>query len=243
MVLLALGAAVACGGRTRFLAPDRSEDMASSAGTASHGASTGAGGKTSPGGSFSVAGTLSIGVGGRSNIGGTGVGGSSTCICELPEECAPGYYRKIDPGTCCGSGPCVLDCRDVSCIEIDLDCRAGMHVGTLPGNCCDTCVPDNPPSCLEAQELYKQFRADTFGKYGALSCTPRGCAIASESNRCSITCGTLVPAVGRDAIEEELELFAEATCSMCPLPTKPVCLPKPPASCNVTEECTFDSPG
>jgi hypothetical protein len=242
VALLVLGAAVACGSRTSLLAPDQSDDAGGNAGVSSRGGKGSTGGKTSRGGNVGVAGTLAINLSGSgSTLGGTSAGGSP-CVCELPDECAPGYYREVEPSVCCGGGPCLLDCRDLGCPDIDVDCRPGMHRGTLPGDCCPSCVPDKPSSCEEAKELYENFRAHTFGKYASLSCTPRGCAIAGESNRCAITCGTLVPAVGRDAIEEELALFAEATCSMCPLPTKPVCLPKPPSSCNVTE-CTFDVPG
>lgn len=238
--LLALGVAVACGGRSHDITPTPSDDAASSAGTPSRSGNTSVGGRTSQAGSFAMAGTLSINLGGSgTTLDGTGTGG---CSCGVPDECAPGYYRELDPGGCCSSMPCVLDCRDVPCSDIYMDCGPGMHRGTFPGQCCPTCVPDNPGSCQEAQELYERFRAETFGKYGYLDCTSRGCAIAVESNRCSVTCGTLVSAIGRDAIEEELELFAEATCSICPPPTEPVCLPKPPASCNVGE-CTFDKPG
>lgn len=240
MVLLVLGVAVACGGRAHDITPSPSDDAASSAGTTSRGGGTSAGGKASRGGSFAVAGTLSINLGGSGiTLGGTGTGG---CTCGVPDECAPGYYRELDPGGCCGSGPCLLDCRDVGCPDIEIYCDAGLHVGTLPGDCCPRCVGDEPSSCEEAQKLYEKFRGETFDKYGFLDCTSSGCAIAVESNRCAVTCGTLVPAIGREAIEEELELFAEANCSICPLPTKPVCLPKPHASCNVTE-CTFDVPG
>jgi hypothetical protein len=240
-VLLVLGVAVACGGRTHFIGPNPSDDSAGSGGKASRGGSTSAGGKASRGGSFGVAGTLNIDVGGNGSIlGGTSTGGS-LCLC-LPDDCAPGYYRELDPTGCCGAGPCVLDCRDLGCPDIDVDCRQGTHQGTLPGDCCPTCVPDKPSSCEEAKELYEKFRGDTFDKYGYLDCAARGCAIAVETNRCAVTCGTLVSAIGREAIEAELELYAEATCSICPLPTEPACLPKPPASCNVGE-CTFDVPG
>lgn len=239
-MLLVLGVAAACGGRTHDITPNPSNDAASSAGTPSRSGNASVGGKTSQAGSFAAAGTLSINLGGSGTaLGGTGTGG---CTCSLPDECAPGYYRELDPGGCCGSGPCLLDCRDVGCTDIEISCDPGLHVGTLPGDCCPTCVSDKPSSCEEAKELYEKFRGDTFGKYGYLDCTSRGCAIAVESNRCAVNCGTLVSAIGRDAIEEELELYAEAICSICPLPTKPVCLPKPPASCNV-EECTFDVPG
>ena len=237
--MLVLGVAVACGGKTSFLDTDATAD---SAGATSRAGKASTGGKTNRGGSSSAAGTLSLDVGGSATLGGTSTGGSQTCACELPEECAPGYYRELDPGLCCGGGPCLLDCRDVTCSDIDLDCQPGMHVGTLPGDCCAKCVPDVPLTCAEAKDLYEKFRAETFAKYGSLSCSPRGCAIATENNRCAIDCGTLVPAVGRDAIEEELELFAEANCAACPWPTKVMCLPKPPASCYV-DECTYDKPG
>lgn len=238
-ILLVLGLAVACGGRARFLAPDASDDVGGSAGSSSRSGSAGTGGKTSLGSGPSAAGTLSFDVGGSASIlGGTGSGGSSTCTCEPLQACAPGYYREVDPTVCCSEGPCVLDCRDVGCTDIDLDCNAGMHVDTLPGECCPGCVPDNPPSCEVAKELYAKFRAATLAKHWALGCAPQGCAMAGENNRCAVNCGTPVPAATLNAIEEELGLFAEATCSNCPPPIEPVCLPTPPLECSVNE-CTF----
>ena len=99
-----------------------------------------------------MAGALGINVSGSgSTLGGTSTG--SPCSCEMPDECAPGYYRELDEGRCCGSAFCMLDCRDLSCPEIDVDCRSGMHRDTLPGDCCPRCVPDEPSSCEEAKEL------------------------------------------------------------------------------------------
>lgn len=236
-MLLVLGVAVACGGRTSFLAPDQSDETGGSAGATSQGGKSNAGGKPSRGGNPGVAGSLVFPIAGTgSTLGGTSTGGSP-CKCEPLEECAPGYYRASQPGFCCAGGPCLLDCREVGCTDIDLDCQPGMHVGTLPGECCPSCVPDNPPSCETAKKLYMEFRAEALARFGLLGCFP-GCAMAGESNRCAVTCGTPVVTVARDALEEELGLFAEATCSACPLPTKPVCLPTPPLSCNVGE-CTF----
>jgi hypothetical protein len=233
-VLLGFGVAIACGGRSSFTPrdePDGAGGSVSSSGKAS------AGGKTSTGGKANSAGG-NLNLGAVTSFGGTVTsGGSSVCACD-PVACRPGYYQLPAPQSCCG-GECVLDCRDVGCTDIDLDCQEGMHVGTLPDECCERCVPDNPPPCEVARDLYEQYRAKTIGKYAALGCSPGGCALAGENNRCAISCGIVIPAAGRDFLEEDLGLFAEATCSSCPLPEEPPCLPIPPLTCSGGEECVF----
>ena len=238
-MLIVLGIAAACGGRTTFVAPDQSSDAAGSAGAASRGGSSSTGGKTSRGGSFSTAGKLGSNLSGSANAFGGSSTGGAPCGCEPPAACEPGFYWQPVSSDCCEGGDCVLDCRDVSCV--DRDCDPGMEMRSLPGDCCPRCLTVNAPPCEEAKKLYEEFRANTLAKYGAMGCSPRGCAIAQESNRCLATCGTPVPFVARDFIEEDLGNFAEETCAACPPVEQPVCLPIPPYACNANE-CTFAVP-
>jgi hypothetical protein len=139
-----------------------------------------------------------------------------------------------------GAGGSALDCRGMDCIDKDLDCAPGSHPDTLPNECCPSCVIDEPPPCDQAQVLYYNYRKSLLVEYASRGCTASGCASFVENNRCTITCGTLIPAQWSTRIEEELMLFAEETCSSCPEPQVPACLPWPPFSCFL-DSCSLDS--
>lgn len=157
-----------------------------------------------------------------------GTGGTGTCIC-LQIGCSPGFEWVPDPKVCC-AGECVLACDGEACSDIDLDCRPGMHVGRLPDECCPLCVPDNPPSCDQAMMLYQEYRSQRLNKYQSAGCQDGGCTLFSEVNRCAFTCGSPIASEFRDAIAEDLDLFAEQTCAACPKQFAHPC-PRPEVSC------------
>ena len=62
----------------------------------------------------------------------------------------------------------MLDCRHAGCTDIDLDCQPSLTVDQLHGDCCAKCVPDTPVTYTAAQDLYDEFRADTFANPAGL---------------------------------------------------------------------------
>jgi len=203
VALSMLAVAMACGGRT--LSTDN--ELTGTSGSATGGSSA-TGGKTH--GSAPTAGT-------------------GPCLC-LGVFCSVGSKWVPDPSVCCG-GECVLACDDVACSDVDLTCRPGKHVGLLADECCPQCVPDAPPSCDLAMQAYREFRIERLTKYQSAGCQDSGCALFSESNRCASTCGAPIASAFRDAIEEELSVFAEQTCSQCPKQFPNPCPSAPPFSC------------
>lgn len=214
VALSTLVAAMACGGRTRSVPDER--DPVDRAGT------------TSSGGQASRGGGASGGSGQVPVAGSTSSGGIGPCLC-IGLGCAEGFVWVPDPNVCCG-GQCVSGCDDMACTDIGLSCDPGMHVGTLPDECCPLCVPDNPPPCDVAMQLYRDFRKERLSKYRSAGCEG-GCSMFGENNRCATTCGTSIPAAFRDSIEEELTRFAEQTCSACPKSFPTPCPAPPPLSC------------
>jgi hypothetical protein len=203
VALSTLAVAMACGGRTNSLMPDEP-------------AGTGGGGASGGSGKVPVAGSTSS-------------AGTGPCLC-IGVGCDAGLEWVPEPGVCC-AGKCVLVCDDVACSDIDLGCRPGMHIGTLPDECCPLCVPDNPPSCDVAMKLYEEFRTQRLAKYQSAGCQDRGCAVFGENNRCASTCGAPIPSAFRDLIEEDLTLFAEQTCAACPKSFPIPCPATPPFAC------------
>ena len=156
-------------------------------------------------------------------------GGAGNCNC-LQLGCDDGFMLETGPNDCCGK--CVLNCQDVACPTVDLQCEPGMHVGNLPDECCALCVPDDPFPCDLGQKMYEMFRSETLAKYQSLGCMDESdCAVFSEYNRCSQTCGGAVPTGARASTQVELEGFAQRYCSQCRRPVAPLCTSALPLSC------------
>ncbi len=230
--LLLVSAALSCGGR--FLERDSGGN---------DGATDGAGARDAASGR-SGAGGSGPSNGGQPQAAGTTAMAGASCACPLI-GCSAGYVPVPPaPGECCSS-ECRLDCTDVGCSDIDLDCREGFHVGTLPDECCPRCLPDVPVSCVMATVQYGLLRNDLLAKYQSQGCdgTIAGCSLFQELNRCAVRCGTPIPRQARDLIEEELHNFAYDYCTDCPQPEQPNC-PEPGAfSCQADASCQFDSIG
>lgn len=161
-------------------------------------------------------------------------GGSGSDDCLLI-GCGDGFVSQ--PGPEGGCPICVPACDDVACTEAD--CQPGWHMEMRNDACCPVCVPDDAPTCEEAQMLYQRNRADWLATYEGQSCLhEQDCMFLTEHNRCSTTCGT---PLGLDAIaslEPLLSMFAEVTCSSCPAPVPQPC-PAPPALTCVYGNCRY----
>jgi hypothetical protein len=251
-LVVAVSALVACGGRTMVTNED------GEGGTSNKSPTTGGPGKGVPssagngpntssgtGGSPSASGPSAPGGAPVPTTGGTlGMGASSSAgaavmcgPCRSP-VCPAGYVPvPPEPGVCCSSG-CQLDCSNVFCSDIDLDCGPGFHVGTLPDECCAQCLRDDPIPCEVAKAQYQMLRSERIAKYQALGCDPRGCFLFQERNRCSSSCGTPIPRDARDLIEEDLANWAWDNCTECPQPDEQPCL-EPPASGCVANQCQY----
>jgi hypothetical protein len=156
----------------------------------------------------------------------TAAGGSCNCDPDIT-LCLPGYVLSEKPGSCCH---CVVDCLSVGCLE--LDCPAGTHEAQGDDECCPSCVDDQPLSCKEARQKYAELRSELLSDFQSLGCqSDEGCSRFWEDNRCATTCGTPIPTEARVAMEDELEDFAEPTCSNCPQ-QQPIPCPRPfPSTC------------
>jgi hypothetical protein len=238
--LLVIGVAGACGGHTDNTdtgSPDRAAEATDVGGS---GASTKQGGPSAAGKTAGRAGATSPNAGSPSrSSGGDGSAGEPTasmpetagaggsCDCEPDMICEPGYVVSQDPSKCCR---CVVDCLSVGCLE--LDCPAGSHEAQDDYECCPSCVADQPLTCAQAREKYEQRRGELMASIESMGCTDDAdCTYFWEDNRCDVTCGTPLPLAGRDAIEDELDDFAEQSCTNCPQ-EQPIECPRPlPSTC------------
>lgn len=235
LTLLAFGVAAACGGHTAN-DTDETTNVAGStnskqkdpapAGKASgqggsDGSSGGTGsGATSSGGQVDVAGAATLGVENAAGAGGS-------CHCDPEMQCDPGYVVSEEPGKCCR---CVLDCLSVGCVE--LDCPAGTHEVQESWECCPSCVEDEPLSCEEAKQKYDGKRSELVSQAQSVGCkVDDDCSRFWEQNRCNQTCGAPIPEAAREALEDELDAFAEDNCSNCPEPDPIPCARPLPPTC------------
>lgn len=200
---------LACGGR--MLDAPRGSDSGGSSATSAAGTRARGDDEDLP--ALGIGGATPGGVatrGGAPQMGGRATGGAAA---------GGGAAGGVGGNSASGAGGVAgAECAGVGCSTIDLDCKPGMHVGRLPDECCPLCVPDKPEPCEVGRAMYEDFRAKLIVKVTELGCGPdtRGCALFGESNRCSHTCGTPIPAEGRDNIEEELGNFAAEHCTQCP---------------------------
>ena len=167
--------------------------------------------------------------------GGTMVAGGSGPDDCLLFGCVDGYVSQPDPNG--GCPVCVLACDDVACATVD--CESGWHMEMRSDECCPVCVKDDAPACEAAQLLYQGFRTEWLAKYEGQSCLhEQDCALLTEYNRCSATCGTPLGVDAINRIEPELSTFADETCSSCPSPTASPCPMPPPLTC-VDGNCQY----
>ncbi|HVY31464.1 MAG TPA: hypothetical protein VHB79_33150 [Polyangiaceae bacterium] len=231
---------LSCGGRVLERSSDANGGAPSNGGALSSGGAPSKGGMPSHGGAPAKGGAPSNHGGAIASAGSAPTAGMGPCLC-LDIGCSPGFAPVPPaPGQCCSS-ECRLDCTGVECSAIDLDCKTGWHVGTLPDECCPLCVPDVPIPCEEAMKRYDAYREERIANYQMISCEQpgNGCSFFGEDNRCRQTCGTPIPYKQRDFIEEDLGNFAADYCSQCPKPY-PIPCPAPPPSRCINDVCSSE---
>ncbi len=229
-LLLALGAALSCGGH--YTSSGRDEASGAGAGSTSGGkpssGQAASGGKPSGrpvdrGGTSSSAGSVSVG---GSVIGTAGVAVGGACGTG-PIGCTDGFVPVFDGRGCFNA--CVPgECLNAVCQPEP--CDPGTHLEQPADQCCPICVSDVKLDCDEAKLEYLKLRAAVIAKYQKLGCSQDWeCGAFFESNRCYQSCGTPIPRSQRDLAEEDTSNWAAAHCYVCPevAPTPCPMLPAP----------------
>jgi hypothetical protein len=95
-------------------------------------------------------------------------------------------------------------------------------------------------ACVAGKAAYQQKRAQVLQRLSSSSCTTdTDCSKLWETNACVSTCGVATPAAGVDAAGQELNAFAQSSCSSCPPIPVPPCVPPQPIQC-LEGRCTED---
>jgi hypothetical protein len=164
-------------------------------------------------------------------------GGASAVASSSPRSCAgvtcpalPNSCKKIvqDPTACCPV------CTDTGCPTCSPpNCLTGMHLETLPGDCCPSCVADPLDDCKKGQQEYDRLRMQLQDKYASTKCqNSTECTLVSETNACTAVCFVPLPTATASNYLDNLASSAKSNCASCPPPPMLLCPNMVPACLN-----------
>lgn len=166
--------------------------------------------------------------GGTTVLASSGAGGSSRTSVASPPICTgvvcPGLPKSCakivqDPTACC---PVCIDTGCPLCNPIN--CIAGTHSETLPGNCCPSCVEDPLDACKKGQKAYEELRKQLLDKYGSTKCqNSLECTLVLESNACTTVCNVPLPTSTVRNYQDNLTSSAKTNCGNCPTQPPVMC--------------------
>lgn len=181
--------------------------------------SRGGAGTTSIGGATAGSGATS----GASTLPGSDAG-PPVCNDNCPEiDCPSGQMLKYLDMVCC---PVCVECdaSDQLACPSTYDCGPAAHAEVLPGQCCLTCVADDPQACMTQVDSAIDGAGLTIQKYDRQCQVDSDCASAVLSTACMQTC-ILAPKTSLSALLAELTMVEACPACPAPNPIVPDCAP------------------
>ncbi len=216
-------ALASCGGRASSLQASGSGSDSGSAGSSQ--------GVAAVGGSASGGGAATRSKGGAAGNGATsGAGtlpgsdaGPPVCIDNCPEIACPAgqTLQYPDPTLCC---PVCVACNasDRATCQPSYDCGPAAHAEVLPGQCCLSCVANDPDACMTQVSGANDHALSIVRQYSQQCQVDSDCAVAVLSTTCSQTC-ILAPQTSLSALLAELTMVEACPACPAPNPITPVC--------------------
>ncbi|MEP7053197.1 MAG: hypothetical protein ABJB12_22725 [Pseudomonadota bacterium] len=155
-------------------------------------------------------------------------GALPVCTTTLPSQCAVGEALVTSADRYCPY--CRICARDEKNVCPPFACGSAAHNELAPGQCCSSCVPNDPALCASQQQAYVEQRQPIVDQYVALCTEDADCSSALLNTPCEQTCVATL----RESAPAFVADLAALACPGCPL-QPPVSLRPggqcPPATC------------